>query len=272
MKLLEQETHPAIVRTEQPQAAAPVVAAKGITAQYPLNKDLALDNVTFDLFPGELVALIGPNGAGKSTLFNILSGVNRRYAGSLTVNGTSLLSQQRSNFVAYMPQEGDIDWDYPVLVKDVVKLGLYGRIRRQGLQRLFSVSDYTESHTAAALTALKTVEMEELADRDIKALSGGQKKRVFLARALAQEARLLLLDEPLSGVDQRSEAVIMDVLTAMAAQGVTVLMASHDIAGARLYAHRVLLLNKRVIQMGPPEKVITESLISQAFGRSLHFF
>ena len=249
----------------------PVVAAEEISVRYPLGEELALDRVTFTLWPGELVALIGPNGAGKSTLFKILSGVNRRYSGTLGVDGTTLLRKQKENFIAYMPQEGDIDWDYPILVKDVVKLGLYGSIRRMSLGRLFSMGDYPASHNVLAMNALQTVEMEAFAHRDIKALSGGQKKRVFLARALAQEARLLLLDEPLSGVDQRSEAVIMNVLTKMAEAGATVLMASHDIAGARHYADRVLLLNKRIIQMGPPESVITEPLIRQAFGRSLHF-
>ncbi len=250
----------------------PVVAADNISARYPLDKELALDSVTFTMFPGELVALIGPNGAGKSTLFKILSGVNRRYSGTLLIDGASLLSKQKANFIAYMPQEGDIDWDYPILVKEVVTLGLYGNIRQQKLGRLFGLADYSASHAALARKALQTVEMDSYANRDIKALSGGQKKRVFLARALAQDAHLLLLDEPLSGVDQRSEEVIMNVLTEMAKAGATVLMASHDIAGARRYANRVLLLNKTIIKMGPTESVITEPLIKQAFGRSLHFF
>ncbi len=254
------------------QDGNPVLAADSVSAYYPLSKERALDNVTFQLLPGELVALIGPNGAGKSTLFNILSGVIRKFSGTLTIGGTSLLQQRKSNFIAYVPQEGQIDWDYPILVRDVVTLGLYGQVRGERWQRLFGLSDYSKDHRHLAEKALQAVDMESLADRDIKALSGGQKKRVFLARALAQNPRLLLLDEPLAGVDQRSEDLIMNVLTKMTAAGVTVFMASHDIAGAKHYANRVLLLNKRIVKMGSPQEVITKDALGRVFGRSLHFF
>ena len=261
-----------LFEVRQPPGSNPVVAAENISAHYPFSKERALDNVTFKLMPGELVALVGPNGAGKSTLFNILSGVNRRYSGKLAIEGATLAEKQRSSYVTYMPQEGQIDWDYPILVQDVVTLGLYGMVRNQRWRRLFGLSDYSQEHRASALRALQAVEMEALSDRDIGTLSGGQKKRVFLARALAQQARLLLLDEPLAGVDQRSEDVIVKVLAQMAAQGATVFMASHDIAGARHYANRILLLNKRIIGMGPPEDVINETMLNKVFGRSLHFF
>lgn len=257
------------LRVRSPERLDSVVAADSISAYYPLSKERALDNVTFRLLPGEFVALVGPNGAGKSTLFNILSGVNRRYSGKLTIAGASLVKRQRSSFITYVPQEGQIDWDYPVLVRDVVLQGLYGKIRQQRWRRLFGLSDYSQAHADSAKRALETVEMDALSGRDIRALSGGQKKRVLLARALAQDAQLLLLDEPLAGVDQRSEEVIIKVLTETAARGATIFMASHDIAGAVHYADRLLLINKRIIRMGPPEEVVGKEVLRKTFGRSV---
>ncbi|ADI13903.1 metal ABC transporter ATP-binding protein [Truepera radiovictrix] len=246
-------------------AAPPAVSLRGVCARY--DGPLVLEDVTFELPRGDFVAIVGPNGAGKSTVFKLLSGVMRPVRGELQVLGSSVAAERRRGHIAYVPQEGAIDRDFPISVFEVVLAGRYNRIRAQGGVRRFAPASWAgRAHREAAERALAAVGMLELCRRPIGALSGGQKQRVFLARALAQEAQLLLLDEPLAGVDKRSQELILEVLAGVRAAGRTVLMVVHDLGVASAHADRVVLLNRRLIAAGPPQTVLSEANLSAAYG------
>ncbi|MBK5936659.1 metal ABC transporter ATP-binding protein [Halorhodospira sp. 9621] len=207
---------------------------------------------------GELVALVGPNGAGKSTLLKLIMGLIRPRCGRIRIGGRAPGQARGAGDVAYMPQHETLDWDFPASVRDVIFSARYPSLRRSGVQRWLPRRLLGAEHHEAVAEALSATAMAELADRHISELSGGQKKRVLLARALAQQARLLLLDEPLVGVDRSSEALIFEVLRDLRAAGRTVVLVTHDIAGARRHADRLVLFNRSVIASGPPEEVMTD--------------
>lgn len=240
----------------------PAVTARGLYAAY--NDAPVLVDVDLVLPAGRLTTVIGPNGAGKSTLFRILVGIMKPLAGEVRVLGRPAEAQRRLSTIAYMPQQEQIDWDFPVSVWDVVLSARFGRIRNEGGWRRFLPPLWAaEDHRRATERALAAVDMLGYRRRPIGALSGGQRKRILLARALAQDAQLLLLDEPLVGVDQASEALIMEVLHQARSEGRTVLMVTHDLASARKHADNVVLLNRSVVGCGPPERMLTEDMVAR---------
>lgn len=234
----------------------PSVQLRQVTATY--EGVTALDNITFDLAQGDQVAVVGPNGAGKSTLFNLIAGTLAPGQGTVNIYGSGA---QGHRCVGYVPQRNRIDWRFPVTVADVVMMGRVGMI---GLLRWPRRQDRD-----IVAQALDRVKLSGLARRQIGELSGGQQQRVFLARALAQEANLLLLDEPLTGLDLPSQETILELLAQLRQQGVTVLVATHDLHQAATHFAKIMLLNRRLIGLGTPQQVLTPSLLSQAYGSQL---
>jgi manganese/iron transport system ATP-binding protein len=239
--------------------AMPAVTLDGVDAGY--GGVVALEEVDLALPAGELVAVVGPNGAGKSTLLKLLTGTMRPTRGGITLFGASVAAARALSWIAYMPQNEQLDWEFPISVREVVMSGRLGRLRAEGGLARFLPSRFADrAHHEAVERALAAVGLEGLAARSIGALSGGQRKRALLARALAQDARLLLLDEALAGVDRDSEQVVHRVLLEARDQGRTLLLVTHDHAGAARLADRVVLLNRRLLAVGPPASVLGHGL------------
>ncbi len=218
----------------------------------------ALQNIDFQLNSGKIVGLIGPNGAGKSTLFKALLGLIPLISGRVFYGGIPI-HQQKSK-IAYVPQRSQIDWDYPITVGQVV---LMGRTAHTGWFR-----NPNPRSQAIAQEALRKVEIFHLRDRRISDLSGGQQQRAFLARALAQEADLFLLDEPLAGVDKKTEGLIVEIYTQLKAEGKTLFVSCHEWGSALQNYDQLLLLNQSLIANGSPEEVMTLENIQIAYGMS----
>ncbi len=236
--------------------------ASALCAGYGGGAPDAVRDVDLGLPAGELVAVVGPNGAGKSTLLKLFMGLMHPRHGRLTVLGGDPAEVRRSGAVAYMPQHEAIDWDFPATVREVVFSARYGHLRRAGGWRRFMPRRWAGSeHREALERALSAVAMTDRGGSHIGTLSGGQKKRVLLARSLAQDARLLLLDEPLVGVDGASEALIFQVMRDLRREGRTVVLVTHDVAAARRHADRVILFNRTVVASGPPDEVLTDELL-----------
>ena len=207
------------------------------------------------LYPGDQVAVVGPNGAGKSTLFDLITGIIKPTSGRADVYG----SEPGAHIcIGYVPQRNKIDWRFPVNVFDVVMMGRASQI---GLMRWPKRAD-----RVAVDAALERVGMHDFAKRQISELSGGQQQRVFLARALAQETHLLLLDEPLTGLDIPSQDQLLAVLRDLQDAGMTMLVATHDLNQAAQRFARVLLLNRRTVAYGSPEEVLTPENLATAYG------
>lgn len=223
---------------------------------------LALDAVDLAVSPGQACGLIGVNGSGKSTLFKAAVGLVRPVRGSVRVLGGTADDARRAGLVAYVPQADDLDRDFPVAVADVV---LMGRYHRMGPLRRPSAAD----HEAVA-QALDRVGLADLAGRQVGRLSGGQRQRVLLARALAQEARLLLLDEPFTGVDAASEAAVTAVLRDLVAAGAALVVSTHDLSMLPALCDRSVLLHRRVLAQGPTAQVLTPENLARTFGLAGH--
>ncbi len=221
----------------------------------------ALDDVSFVVAPGERTAVIGPNGAGKSTLLKTLVGLIHPTSGAIRVKGHV---HTQCSAVAYVPQRVQVDWSFPVSVWDVVMLGRTAHI---GLFRSPGKRDREQVQHS-----LELVRMSDLARRQIGELSGGQQQRVFIARALAQDAFVLLLDEPMTGLDVRAQDEVLRVVDNIHQNGVTVLVATHDLQQAADVRHyeRVLLLNQRLIGTGSARNVLTAENLAAAYGGHLH--
>ncbi len=219
----------------------------------------ALEDITLRVDQAERIAVVGPNGAGKSTLFRLIAGTLAPDEGEVHIFGHD---PDGHICIAYVPQRSQIDWSFPVTVEDVVMMGRVGQI---GLFRRPSKQDW-----AIVRQSLERVGAADLAHKQIGELSGGQQQRVFLARALAQEAELLLLDEPLNGLDVRSQEAILGILDQLQADGVTVLLATHDLDLAAARFDRIMLLNRRVVALGPPDEVLQPQNLVTAFGGQLH--
>lgn len=219
---------------------------------------LALDGVDLTVEPGEACGLVGVNGSGKSTLFKAAVGLVRPVAGAVTVLGGPGDRARRAGLVAYVPQADDLDRDFPVSVEDVV---LTGRYHLMGPLRRPAPRD-----RAVVAQALARVGLADLAGRQIGRLSGGQRQRVLLARALAQEARLLLLDEPFTGVDAGSEAAVTAVLRDLVAEGASLVVSTHDLSMLPALCARSVLLHRRVLAHGPTAEVITPENLARTFG------
>ncbi|MCH1882657.1 metal ABC transporter ATP-binding protein [Agrococcus sp. ARC_14] len=218
----------------------------------------ALTNVTVRIRAGEITGLVGVNGSGKSSM---LAAVLERvpHEGTVRILGRAPKEARRAGLVASVPQAEAVDWDFPVTVRDVVTTGRYGRM---GVLRIPRAADRAAVDEAIALLGL-----EQLAGRQIGELSGGQRKRAFVARAIAQDAELMLLDEPFAGVDRTSEAAITEVLRALRERGRSVIIVHHDLSGVAELVDRVLLLQRgRLLHHGPPAEVLTPERIAEAFG------
>jgi len=232
----------------------PAVVVDRVSAGY--GRRTALVDVSLTVRPGSLLAVIGPNGAGKSTLLKLIAGLIKPTSGSLSVLGGPPGSAARS--VAYLPQAEAVDWEFPVTVEEVVMMGRYARL---GLGRQPGRTDHER-----VSAALETVGMGAEVDRQIGALSGGQRRRVFLARALAAEPDLYLLDEPVTGVDARTQEDLMDVLEAEARAGKTVIATTHDLICAAQRFHQAALLNGRLVAEGSADLVLDQGLLSETYG------
>lgn len=219
---------------------------------------LALDDVSLTVEAGRVTGLIGMNGSGKSTLFKTILGLVRPASGAVTIDGAGPASARKRGLVGYVPQSEDVDWTFPVSVRDVVMMGRYGR---QGVLRRARSADRD-----AVDEALERVELSELADRQIGQLSGGQRKRAFVARGIAQGAGILLLDEPFAGVDKRSETTIVRLLRELAAAGDTVLVSTHDLHALPSLADEAVLLLRRVLFHGSVIEALEPANLSRAFG------
>lgn len=234
----------------------PAIDVDGVTVYY--GDVQALDGVRLAVEPGRVCALIGMNGSGKSTLFKTLMGMIVPDRGTVRIGGAKPVVARRSGVLGYVPQSEAVDWSFPLSVRDVVTTGRYGRM---GFTRRVSRDD-----RAAVDEALERVELTDLADRQIGRLSGGQRKRAFVARGIAQGARILLLDEPFAGVDKRSEATITGLLRELAADGATVLISTHDLHALPGLADEAVLLMRRVLVHGSTEEALRPENLALAFG------
>ncbi len=222
----------------------------------------AIHNINFTVNTGERVAVIGPNGAGKSTLFKAIVGLIPFTTGHISIFGEDCHSSH--NFVGYVPQQGDIDWSFPVSVYDVVMMG---RARHIGWLRLPRKKDRDIVNSI-----LEQLSLTSVAHRQIGELSGGQKRRVFVARALAQETHVLLMDEPFTGVDKSAEQDIMDTLDILTENGITMLLATHDMAKASTHFDKILLVKQKQLAYGSANEVMQADILADAFGGGIRIF
>ncbi|TSJ61330.1 manganese/iron ABC transporter ATP-binding protein [Starkeya sp. 3C] len=243
--------------------AAEGLAVRDVTVTY-RNGHTALRDASFEIPTGTITALVGVNGSGKSTLFKAIMGFVRVARGTISILGRSVDAALRSNLVAYVPQAEEVDWNFPVLVEDVVMMGRYGHM---GLLRIPRAAD-----RAAVDTALARVNMGEFRKRQIGELSGGQKKRVFLARALAQDAKVILLDEPFTGVDVKTEDAIIALLKALRAEGRVMLVSTHNLGSVPEFCDRTVLIKGTVLAYGPTAETFTEANLERTFGGVLRHF
>lgn len=234
----------------------PVLEASDLVVRY--GDVVALDGATFALAPGRVTGLVGMNGSGKSTLFKSVVGLVRPTAGRVLVQGTGTQAARRRGATAYVPQSEDVDWTFPLSVREVVMMGRYGHL---GLTRRPRRADHD-----AVERALDRVDLVDLGDRQIGALSGGQRKRAFVARGLAQGAALMLLDEPFAGVDKRSEATITTLLRELAADGTAILVSTHDLASLETLCDDAMLINRRILLHASPAEVLRPENLVRAFG------
>lgn len=244
-----------------PGAPHPIdLSVHDVTVAYN-NGHVALHDASFALQPGTICALVGVNGSGKSTLFKAIMGFLRPVRGTIRVAGQPVKNAHKRNWVAYVPQSEDVDWAFPVSVWDVVLMGRYGHMNFLRIPR--------ETDKALALESLERVKMADFRDRQIGELSGGQKKRVFLARALAQQGRIILLDEPFTGVDVKTEAAIIALLRELRAAGHIVLVSTHDLGSIPDFCDQTVIINRTVLAAGPLETTFTEANLAKAFGGAL---
>jgi len=241
-------------RLGSPVDGRPSVLLEGVTAGY--GTRIALSDVDLAFRPGSLVAVIGPNGAGKSTLLKVIAGLLAPFRGTVEVLGGPPRAHARD--IAYVPQAEAVDWDFPVTVGEVAMMGRYARL---GIGRRPSAEDRDRVEAA-----LRTVGMTELRGRQVGALSGGQRRRVFLAKAIAADPELYLLDEPITGVDARTQEDLMDVLESEARTGKTVIASTHDLISAAQRFHQAAFINGRVVATGPAELVLDRQLLADTYG------
>ncbi|WP_425090183.1 manganese/iron ABC transporter ATP-binding protein [Tropicimonas sp. S265A] len=237
--------------------------ARDVTVTY-RNGLTALTAASFEVPAGSITALVGVNGAGKSTLFKAIMGFVPVAQGEIDILGMSVKEALRRNIVAYVPQAEEVDWAFPVLVEDVVMMGRYGHM---GLLRRPRATD-----RAVVAEALERVGMSAYRTRQIGELSGGQRKRVFLARALAQEGQVILLDEPFTGVDVQTEEAIIALLRDLRDEGRVMLVSTHNLGSVPEFCDRTILVKGTVLGYGPTETTFTQANLEAAFGGVLRHF
>ena len=239
------------------------LSVKNATVTY-RNGHTALRDASFSIPTGTITALVGVNGSGKSTLFKAIMGFVSLARGEISILGQPINAALKKNVVAYVPQSEDIDWNFPVLVEDVVMMGRYGHMN---MMRLARAADH-----AAVTVALTRVGMIDFRKRQIGELSGGQKKRVFLARALAQDGRVILLDEPFTGVDVNTENAIVKLLRSLRDEGRVMLVSTHNLGSVPEFCDRTVLLNRTVLACGPTVETFTQENLEKTFGGVLRHF
>ena len=246
-----------LARRGEAAAPPPTIRVEDLSVTYP-NGVTAIRDASFALDAASICALVGVNGSGKSTLFKTLMGFLTPAKGHVRVAGLEVEDALRRGLVAYVPQSEDVDWTFPVLVDDVVMMGRYGHM---GFLRIASRRD-----REAVDSALDRVGLSDLRRRQIGELSGGQKKRVFLARALAQGATIILLDEPFTGVDVKTETAIVDLLRVLRDQGRLIFVSTHNLGSVPEFCDEVVIFNRTVVAAGPLATTFTEANLVKAFG------
>lgn len=239
------------------------ISVKDLSVTYN-NGTTAVQNASFELGPGTICALVGVNGSGKSTIFKAIMGFVRPSTGTVRLCGQTVAAALKGNSVAYVPQSEDVDWNFPVRVLDVVMMGRYGHMNFLRIP--------TRHDKQKVDDALERVGMSAYRNRQIGELSGGQKKRVFLARALAQEGRIILLDEPFTGVDVKTEAAIIALLRELRDSGHLMLVSTHNLGSVPDFCDQVVLINKKVLAAGPTATTFTQANLELAFGGVLRHF
>ena len=240
------------------QLDAPLLALENVSVRY--GTGIVLENISFDLSPGDGIAVVGPNGAGKTTLFQVIAGIIDPFEGVVQVSGHE---PGGHTCIAYVPQRSQVDWTFPATVADVVMMG---RINKMG-PFLWPQADDWE----IVRRSLKFVDLIDYSQRQISELSGGEQQRMFIARALAQEAELMLLDEPLNGLDVPAQESILSILNSLQKREVTFMISMHDLRLAAGQFNQVMLLNKELLGLGSPEEVFTRELLIKAYQGHLHF-
>lgn len=249
------------MKTDHPESAG--ISVRDATVTY-RNGHTALQAANFEVPTGCIAALVGINGSGKSTLFKAIMGFARLANGTIQVLGQPVRDALRKNLVAYVPQAEEVDWNFPVLVEDVVMMGRYGHM---GMLRRPRAAD-----REAVSVALERVGMTAYRKRQIGELSGGQKKRVFLARALAQDGRVILLDEPFTGVDVTTEDQIIALLMELRAEGRVMLVATHNLGSVPEFCDWTVLIKRTVLASGPTSDTFTQANLERTFGGVLRHF
>jgi len=233
------------------------ISVNNLTVTYN-NARLALYNANCTVETGTITALVGPNGGGKSTLFKAIMGFLKPTQGNIAIGDYSVQNAQKRQLMAYVPQSDEVDWNFPISVFDVVMMGRYGYMN---LLRIPSKKD-----RRLVMESLERVGMVDFRDRQIGELSGGQKKRAFLARALAQEGKVILLDEPFTGVDVKTEKRIIDLLMELRDEGHSILISTHDLGSISTFCDRTILLNRTILAEGTTEETFTPENLEMTFG------
>ena len=252
-----------MMQADQNENETPSLDVEGVSVVYP-NGHQALNDASFHLGAGTICALVGVNGSGKSTLFKSIMGFVNPTSGKVRIFGLPVKEVLKRNLIAYVPQSEDVDWQFPVSVWDVVMMGRYGAMNFMRISRAIDKRKVEES--------LKRVSMWDYRDRQIGELSGGQKKRVFLARALAQGGRVILLDEPFTGVDVKTERAIIALLQELRESGCIIFVSTHNLGSVPEFCDQVVLINRTVLAYGPTAEVFTEQNLTKAFGGVLREF
>jgi len=245
------------------ETSCPSIEVSDLTVTYP-NGVTAMREASFALGPGTICALVGVNGSGKSTIFKAIMGFVGPSSGEVKLCGLPVDEALKRNIVSYVPQSEEVDWNFPVLVETVVMMGRYGHmnfLRRPSRTDRLKVAE-----------ALERVGLSDYRDRQIGELSGGQRKRVFLARALAQGGNIILLDEPFTGIDVNTETAIIDLLRELRASGHLMLVSTHNLGSVPDYCDEVVLINRKVLAAGPTADVFTQKNLELAFGGALRNF
>lgn len=234
-----------------------IIEIKGLSVSY--DRKMALSNIYLNIEQGKIHGVLGPNGAGKSTLFKAILGLTAVNTGQIIVDGDTIFNKRKE--VVYVPQKSDLDWQFPVTVLDVVLMGRYPH------KRFFQRMNQHDKDLADK--ALTDMGIKDLKNRQIGELSGGQQQRVFIARALCQEADILLFDEPFVGIDITTEEKIISMMKKLANDGKTLLVVHHDLSTVEEYFDKVILLNQRLVACGDTKTTFTDENISKAYGGQL---
>ena len=239
------------------------IKVKNVTVKY-RNGHRALWDASFVIPDNTITGLVGINGAGKSTLFKAIMGFLPLAKGMISIRGYTVSNALKNNLVSYVPQAEEVDWTFPILVKDVVMMGRYGHMgffRQAGRDDVFAVEK-----------ALERVGMAEYRDRQIGELSGGQRKRVFLARSIAQNGQIILLDEPFAGIDVQTEDQIISLLSELRSEGRIMLVSTHNLGSVAEFCDRTILIKGTILNFGLTEDVFTSKNLEKAFGGVLRHF